>query len=127
MRKAGVKANRMAQRTPLDKTGRKLHVALGVRDVDRCIKDYAQRLGCQPEVHVWGEYALFRSKEVNLSLRRAEVTGLRHLGWEDPSAASFSSDTDVNGIIWEHFAAEHQLAEIQTLWPADPVKPSDAP
>lgn len=100
-------------------TRRRLHVALSVCEVDRCIVDYSTRLGCQPAVHVPGEYALWRSDEVNLSIRRAEVPGLRHLGWEDPSAAAFSADTDVNGIVWEHFAAEHQAAEIRLLWPVD--------
>ncbi|HXS16309.1 MAG TPA: hypothetical protein VN764_03925 [Polyangiaceae bacterium] len=100
-------------------------MALGVRDVDRCIADYSQRLGCPPEVHVPGEYALWRSAEVNLSLRRAATSGLRHLGWEDPSAPAFSSDTDVNGIVWERFAAEQQLAEIRELWPVESVKDGD--
>ena len=96
---------------------RRLHVALGVSEVDRSVVDYSSRLGCPPVVHVPGEYALWRSDEVNLSIRRAETPGLRHLGWEDPSATAFSSDTDVNGIVWERFAAEHQAAEIRLLWP----------
>jgi hypothetical protein len=100
-------------------TRRKLHVALGVCEVDRCVVDYSTRLGCPPAVHIPGEYALWHSEEVNLSIRRAEATGLRHLGWEDPSAAAFSVDTDVNGILWERFAAEHQAAEIRLLWPID--------
>jgi hypothetical protein len=99
---------------------RRLHVALGVCEVDRCIVDYSARLGCPPSVHVPGKYALWRSDEVNLSIRLADAPGLRHLGWEDPSAAAFSTDTDVNGIVWEHFAAEHQRAEIRLLWPIDP-------
>jgi hypothetical protein len=97
---------------------RRLHVALGVLDVDACISDYSARVKCLPLVHVPGEYALWRSEELNLSIRKAEVLGLRHLGWEDPSAAVFSSDTDVNGIVWEHFAAEHQATEIRGLWPS---------
>jgi len=100
-------------------TRRRLHVALGVREVDRCVGDYSTRLGCPPAVHVPGEYALWRSDEVNLSIRRADAPGLRHLGWEDPFAAAFSTDTDVNGIVWERFAAEHQAAEIRLLWPVD--------
>lgn len=96
---------------------KKLHVALGVADVESSVSDYSARLSCSPTVHVRGEYALWRTQQVNLSIRRAQSMGLRHLGWEDPSAAAFSSDTDVNGIVWEHFAAEHQLAEIADLWP----------
>jgi hypothetical protein len=88
-----------------------------VCDVDRCVVDYTLRLGCPPAFHAAGEYALWRADEVNLSIRRAEAPGLRHLGWEDPSAAAFSTDTDVNGMVWERFAAEHQAAEIRQIWP----------
>jgi len=95
---------------------RRIHVALGVIDVDLSVADYSARLGCPPAVHIRSEYALWRSDEVNFSIRRAETPGLRHLGWEDPSAAAFSAETDVNGIVWERFAAEHQAAEIRLLW-----------
>jgi hypothetical protein len=42
---------------------------------------------------------------------------MRHLGWEDDSADSFTADTDCNGILWERFAAHHQAAEINEIWP----------
>jgi hypothetical protein len=55
---------------------------------------------------------------VNFSVR-AVVTesGLRHLGWEDPDATTFTRDTDVNGITWERFTATQQLEEIEAVWP----------
>jgi hypothetical protein len=42
---------------------------------------------------------------------------LRHLGWETDQASAFTSDTDCNGILWEHFSAEHQAEEIREAWP----------
>lgn len=99
---------------------RRIHVALGVEDVMRSVEDYSERLGCRPVVHVPGEYALWRSNEVNLSIRRNTGPAcLRHLGWEDPSAPEFSSEVDVNGITWERFSAEHQQTEIRGHWPTE--------
>lgn len=42
---------------------------------------------------------------------------MRHLGWEDDRADGFTTDTDCNGILWERFAAHHQAAEINEIWP----------
>jgi len=99
---------------------RRLHLALGVHDIAAAVDDYCRRLGCPPEVHVIGEYALWRTPALNLSIRRCEpeLAGrLRHLGWEDPAAESFSQDVDANGIVWERFSAEQQRQEIRELWP----------
>ena len=83
-------------------------------------EDYSRRLGCDPCVVVPEEYALWRTDCVNLSVRRdksATPGSLRHLGWEDPAAEAFSSEADVNGIVWEHFSAEQQAEEINSAWP----------
>jgi hypothetical protein len=97
---------------------RRIHVALGVVDVARSVVDYSARLGCAPSVHVPDQYALWRCDEVNFSIRRTGgAPALRHLGWEDPSAAYFSEETDVNGILWERFSDEQQQAEIERHWP----------
>jgi len=98
---------------------KRFHIAIGVADIARSIEDYSARLGVAPCVVVPGEYALWRTEALNLSIRRTgEAAGaLRHLGWEDPSAPSFSKDTDVNGIVWEHFNAEQQDREIFETWP----------
>jgi catechol 2,3-dioxygenase-like lactoylglutathione lyase family enzyme len=99
---------------------RRIHIALGVEDVARSVDDYSERLGRPPVVNVPGEYALWRSREVNLSIRRNTGPAcLRHLGWEESSAPEFGSDVDVNGIVWEHFSAEQQDAEIRRHWPAE--------
>lgn len=99
---------------------RRFHIAIGVADVSSSIGDYTARLASPPTVVVPGEYALWRTDTLNLSIRRVEGAPgmLRHLGWEDSSAPRFSSDTDVNGIVWEHFAAEQQDAEIEEAWPS---------
>ncbi|NNC64141.1 MAG: hypothetical protein HKN84_05105 [Gammaproteobacteria bacterium] len=99
---------------------RKLHVAISSNDIARTVEDYSQRLGCDPCVVIPEEYALWRTDTVNLSVRRdgtATPGSLRHLGWEDPDAKAFSTDTDVNGIVWEHFSAEQQADEINDAWP----------
>ena len=57
---------------------------------------------------------------LNVSIRQDQscVPGeLRHLGWEDDSASSFSEEKDVNGITWERFSAKQQADEINELWP----------
>lgn len=97
----------------------RFHVALGTADVDATVVDYTARLGTAPTTHVPGEYALWRTGGLNLSIRRDDVKPgtLRHLGWETPDAESFTTSTDVNGIVWERFTAEQQTAEIATLWP----------
>lgn len=99
---------------------KRIHIAIATRDLPATIVDYSQRLGCQPCSHVVGEYALWRTSTVNLSVRNdpsCQAGELRHLGFEDPDAAEFSSSTDVNGVVWERFAAAQQAAEIEATWP----------
>lgn len=96
----------------------RIHVALAVPDVSASIEDYSRRLGCRPSAVVAGEYALWRTAQVNFSIRRTSgASALRHLGWEDPVAATFTQETDVNGIVWERFSAELQDQEIKGAWP----------
>lgn len=98
--------------------GRRLHVALGVSNIEASVEDYSRRLGGRPTVLVPGEYALWRSEAVNLSIRKAvNDSGLRHLGWEDAEASAFTQEMDVNGITWERFTATQQLEEIEAAWP----------
>jgi hypothetical protein len=98
---------------------KRFHIAIGVTDLPCSIDDYTVRLGAPPSVVVPDEYALWRTETLNLSIRRTgEAAGvLRHLGWEDPSASSFSKETDINGIVWEHFNAQQQDREILDTWP----------
>ena len=104
---------------------KRFHIAIGVTDIDRSVQDYSQRLGCEPSVIIPNEYALWRTSCINLSIRRVdgESGGLRHLGWEDASASSFSKTTDVNGIVWEKFAPEQQAEEILETWPQARYQP----
>lgn len=95
----------------------RFHLALGVADIAASVRDYSARLGCEPEVVVEGEYALWRTQALNVSIRRSEVTGMRHVGWEDDSASDFSREADGNGIVWEHFSAALQRDEISRIWP----------
>lgn len=99
---------------------KRFHLALSVEDIQTSIDDYTRRLGCEPCVVIDGEYALWRTDTLNVSIRRTdEPSGLRHLGWEDPSAESFSAEPDTNGIVWERFSAELQQLEIEATWPKD--------
>lgn len=98
---------------------KKIHVALGVQDVDRSIEDYSRRLDCKPVIVIPNKYALWRTSTINLSIRRVQqgAAPLRHLGWEDDSASEFTQDTDVNGIVWERFNKQLQEKEITDTWP----------
>lgn len=100
---------------------KRFHVAVATRDLATSVEDYTRRLGVRPDLVVPGEYALWRTDLLNLSARMVHDAspGVRHLGFEDPRAESFSEDIDVNGVVWEHFSAEDQLAEIRSLWPDD--------
>jgi hypothetical protein len=103
-----------------------LHLALAVSNLEQSIADYSFRLGVSPIVVIPGEYALWRTAALNLSIRKtSESPGtMRHLGWEDPEAVEFSVETDCNGIIWENFAASHQAQEINAVWPSANYHPS---
>ena len=99
---------------------KKFHIALSVADIQKSVEDYSRRLGMSPELVIENEYALWRTETLNFSIRRTGegIGALRHIGWEDPAALSFTSDTDVNGVLWENFAEPHQKAEIENFWPS---------
>jgi catechol 2,3-dioxygenase-like lactoylglutathione lyase family enzyme len=108
---------------------KRIHIAIATQDIAATVPDYTQRFGIEPVVVVPGEYALWRTPTLNFSVRQdstCEPGTLRHLGWEDEAAQTFTTDTDCNSILWEHFAAQHQAAEINDIWPNIPsvVKPS---
>ncbi|MDN3517956.1 hypothetical protein QWY84_10065 [Aquisalimonas lutea] len=98
---------------------KRFHVALAVADVEASIQDYTRRLGVEPELVVPGRYALWRTAEVNLSVRHLpeEAGTVRELGWEDTSAPTLSIDYDINGLVWERFSPADQRREIAALWP----------
>jgi hypothetical protein len=99
---------------------RKLHLALSTIKMEETIEDYSQKLGQRPCSTVPGEYALWRTETLNLSVRQDPACApgsLRHLGWEDSDVDEFSSDVDVNGIVWELFSAAQQADEINAIWP----------
>ena len=99
---------------------KKLHIAISTNKIEETIKDYSARLEEEPCSVVQGEYALWRTETLNVSIRHDPncISGsLRHLGWEDSSASEFSEETDVNGIVWEKFTAQQQANEINEFWP----------
>lgn len=105
---------------------KKLHIAIATNDIEATIADYNQRLGIAPCSVVAGEYALWRTESLNVSVRcdaRCRPGELRHLGWEDSDAKAFTQDTDVNGIVWERFNAQQQADEINAAWPQAEYKP----
>jgi hypothetical protein len=99
---------------------KRIHIAIATHDIAVTVQDYSERLGIEPCVVVPGEYALWRNDALNFSVRQdssCKPGELRHLGWEDETAEAFTTETDCNGILWEQFAAHHQAAEINELWP----------
>jgi len=107
---------------------KKLHIALSTNDIDKTIEDYTHRIGVKPCAIVKGQYALWRTDSLNLSIRQDSKCNpgqLRHLGWEDRLAEKFSVDTDVNGILWERFNAQQQADEINETWPDTNYAPEE--
>ena len=105
---------------------KKLHLALATHDIAATVADYTTRLECAPEVVVPGVYALWRTATLNLSVRfdkQCAPGELRHLGWEDAVATEFTSEKDVNGILWERFTATQQAREIEAAWPGTGFEP----
>lgn len=98
---------------------KKLHLAISTDKIEETIADYSRRFGISPCVCVQGEYALWRTKTLNVSIRHDATCPpgtLRHLGWEDATAEAFLTEIDVNGIIWERFSAQQQADEINETW-----------
>ena len=105
---------------------RKLHIAISTDKIEQTIADYSARLGVWPCANIPGEYALWRTESLNVSVRQdpaCEVGSLRHLGWEDSTAPESTQETDVNGIVWERFTAQHQANEINQIWPETHYQP----
>ena len=105
---------------------KKLHIAISTDKITETVSDYSQRLNAEPSLVVSGEYALWRTATLNLSVRqdaKVDPGSLRHLGWEDSSAEEFTQDVDVNGIVWELFNADLQAEEINELWPGADYQP----
>jgi len=105
---------------------KKLHIAIATNDIASTVQDYTQRLDSAPCVVVPNEYALWRTHTLNFSVRQDSTCKpgeLRHLGWEDPAATCFTAESDVNGILWENFAVEHQVQEIEAAWPGTAYSP----
>ena len=100
-------------------TMKRFHIAIAVHDVEASVAEYSKRIDASPCVLVPGEYALWRTNTLNLSIRKTlDAPGtVRHVGWEDPEAARFSEERDLNGLLWERFNALQQWEEILSAWP----------
>lgn len=106
----------------------KLHIAISTDNIEGSIKDYSARLGSEPCSFVLNEYALWRTETLNFSIRQDPKCApgqLRHLGWEDNLASSFSEEKDINGITWERFSSLQQAEEINELWPEANYRATD--
>lgn len=75
----------------------RVHVALGVTDLPSAVDDYTRLLGREPELVIPDAYALFRTRELNLSLRvtAGEAGQVRHLGFELDEPTPFEA---ISGI-----------------------------
>lgn len=105
---------------------KKLHIAISTDDIAGTVQDYSQRLSAHPCVVIDGEYALWRTDTLNVSVRRdtsIQKGTVRHLGWEDTTATGFTADVDINDITWERFTADQQAEEINDLWPGTHYRP----
>lgn len=99
---------------------KRFHISIATHNIAASVADYSARLGQQPDSMLDNEYALWRTDSLNFSVRFDKTVAagtLRHFGWEDSDTSAFTSDKDVNNILWENFSAEHQADEISALWP----------
>jgi hypothetical protein len=99
---------------------KKLHIAIGVDDIEESVKQYSVEFNESPVLIIPGQYALWRTDFLNVSIRKTkpeEIGKLRHLGWEKESVDKFSIKKDCNGIEWEEFDAKLQEKEIKSIWP----------
>jgi hypothetical protein len=107
---------------------KKLHIAISTDNIEATVNDYSKRLSARPCLVIPGEYALWRTDTVNFSVRQDKSFSpgsLRHLGWEDAAVSHFSSETDVNGIVWEQFSPSQQAQEIREIWSDIDYDPED--
>jgi catechol 2,3-dioxygenase-like lactoylglutathione lyase family enzyme len=99
---------------------KRFHIALAVASIDASIADYTQRLGQPPTVVVPGAYAMWRTDLLNFSINQAQDSAqaglLRHIGFEDDSAAGFAKTRDINGIEWEQFSPAEQDQRIEEIY-----------
>ncbi len=97
---------------------KKFHISIAVRDIQESVAEYSTKFGLEPEVIVDGKYALWRMEALNFSIsQKPEIAGqMRHLGFENPEAKSFTTSTDCNGILWEEFSEPMQKEEITTFY-----------
>ncbi|MGE8359995.1 hypothetical protein [Pseudomonas sp.] len=97
---------------------KRFHIALAVDDLQASIADYNQRLGQPASVVVPGQYAMWRTAQLNFSINQQPGRGgqLRHVGFEVDGVEGFASEVDVNGLAWELFSAAEQDVRIQQLY-----------
>jgi len=104
----------------------KVHLAVAVANIETSVEEYSRLLGARPVVIVPGQYALWRTTELNFSIRRTDDAAgtVRHVGFERDDALEFTKHVDANGLVWETFNRFDQAKEIASLWPHVPYDPS---
>jgi len=107
----------------------RVHVALGVTDLPSAVDDYTRLLGREPELVIPDAYALFRTRELNLSLRvtAGEAGQVRHLGFELDEPTPFEAISVGGAVTWELFDASGQADEIRAAWPSSHYVPAPPP
>lgn len=97
----------------------KVHLAIAVADVTASVDEYTKMLGAGPDLVIPGQYALWRTEVLNLSVRSSEEGPgtIRHVGFERDDARTFETYRDLNGVTWETFNPDHQADEIRSVWP----------
>ncbi|WP_454064087.1 hypothetical protein [Candidatus Nitrospira salsa] len=105
---------------------KKLHLAIGVSNIEASVEEYSRRLEQTADVVIPDQYALWRTQTLNVSIRKvgsAAVGQLRHLGWENSEATALTSENGGDHILWEEFSAEQQAQEIEKTWPGTGYNP----
>jgi len=97
---------------------KKFHISLAVKNIEESVVEYSAKFGVEPQIVIDGKYALWRAEGLNFSIsQKPEIAGqMRHLGFENPDAESFTTSTDCNGILWEEFTEQMQKEEIEIFY-----------
>lgn len=96
----------------------KVHLAVAVTDLEISVAEYTRLIGAAPDLVIPGQFALWRTPILNMSLRcTGQAAGtVRHVGFERDDATRFEEYRDVNGLTWETFNKHHQADEIRAVW-----------
>lgn len=99
---------------------KRFHISIAVSDFAAALADYSQRLQAVPCVVSAGRYAQWQTECLNftISCKPGQKAGqVRHIGFEDDTAAGMREELDTAGLTWEYFHPDAQMEEVRRKFP----------